>query len=199
MNSDRLIKKCIGKDALAWNEFVRLYEGLVCRSVRNKLSGINVYLLQSEMNDIVQEIFIMLWEKDKLSTLRDVKHLKRWLVKVSVNSTISYCRRIFKITSKTRSLDKGLADDNPHTLTSIIPCNKFNASRLIEKMEVQETLEKEMSRLTRRQRQALRLNVYECKKQKDIARIMSIPAGSVSTLISRAKRQVCKAVENCYS
>ena len=194
MHADKLVKKCIGSDYLAWNEFVRLYEGLVYRSVRCKLNRINAYAMQSDIHDIVQEIFIMLWEKNKLSMLRDIKRLKAWLVKVSTNSTVNYCRKVFKITKRTSSLDKTLTDDASYTLAAIIPCNKSNGLETIEAKEFQDILEREISKLNHKQRQAFKLNVYDCKKQRDIAEIMDIPAGTVSTLVSRAKRQVCEAV-----
>ena len=63
MSTEDLIQRCVHRDGPAWDEFVRKYQGLVTRTVRYKLSRMAVRASRSEVADIVQEIFLYLWEK----------------------------------------------------------------------------------------------------------------------------------------
>ena len=44
----------------------------------------------------------------------------------------------------------------------------------------------------------LRFNIYENKKQKDIAEIMNLPQGTVATLISRGKKHLKEKLKNFF-
>ena len=200
MDTKELIKKCIEKDHSAWNEFVRCYESLIIRSVRYKLNSLNADMARDQFRDIVQEIFLAIWEENKLSRIRDIRCLRKWLIMIAMNTASNYCRkRMFKDAKKTFSLDQSLSAETPGLkLDSIIPCNRFNAGKAAETGEMREAIERELNKLGHKQQIALKLNIYDCKKQKDIACIMNIPENTVATLISRAKNQVREGIEKYF-
>ena len=51
-------------------------------------------------------------------------------------------------------------------------------------------LKREISKLEYKEQLALKFNLYEGKKQKDIAKIMNLPKGTIASLISRAKHRL---------
>lgn len=200
MDTEELIKRCIGRDHTAWNEFVRRYEDLLIRSVRYKLKKFNLNVSQVEFRDIVQEIFLAIWEDGKLSGIRDIACLKNWLVMVSINKTSNYCRdKVFRKPKKALSFEEDLsAEASGITLRSIIPCDRFNPEKEMESKEIQEALEAEISKLNYRQQLALKLNIYEGRKHRDIADIMNIPENTVATLIHRARNRIRGEMEKYF-
>jgi len=193
-----LVGRCITGEGSAWNEFVKQYRPHVYQNVLCKLYKMGAYSLRNEAEDIVQEIFITLWKKNNLSMLRDIRYLKAWLAKVAINTAINYCRKRFKITDKTKSLNDRLSDDSDSTLESVIPCNKYNAEKAFERAELDDFLKKEIDALAFKKQQALKLCIYDCVKQREVAVIMDLPQNTAGTLIRRAKIQVREAMERNY-
>jgi len=195
MNTEELIKRCIDRDHTAWDIFVKRYKGLIIRSVRYKLKKNNADMPYDEYRDIVQEIFLEIWEKNRLSRINDISSLEKWLIMYSLNRTSNYWRDHLRRSKATVSLDKDISGSQPEfTLASILPCNKHRGDKAAEYGDIREILEKEFEKLNDRQKVVLKLNLYHRKKQKDIASIMNIPQNTVSTLIRRAKNQVREGV-----
>ena len=193
MTTEELVKKCVKRNQSAWNEFILRYESLVRRAVYYKLNRMDSRSLRSEADDIVQEVFLMLWQDNKLSKLRDVTCLKSWLVAVTINRTSNYCKHRWKEERKTRSLNQSLAEDG-FTLEDVIPSRAFNPREALEVKEVRGIVRQRMNKLKEKERRVLELNLFGGKKQTDIAEVMDIPVGTVSTLIHRAKRKVRESV-----
>lgn len=200
MTTEVLVRKCIRNDASAWHEFVKRYQKLVCWAVRRKLDSIGMRASKHEVCDIVQEIFIEVWEKNRLSMLRNAACLKAWLYRIASNKTINYCRKTSREKDRSASLDSELTHENPaFNLGSVIPCNKFNGLKSAESQEIAEILKIVMKRLGSKYQTALRLQVFESKKQREIAEVMDVSINTVSTLVRRAKHKVQEEVERCYT
>jgi len=69
---------------------------------------------------------------------------------------------------------------------------------MMESKEIQEIVERELDKLSYKQQLALKLSIYNCLKQKDIAEIMYMPENTVATLIKRAKDQVREGIEKYF-
>ncbi len=200
MTTEQLIQRCIKKDREAWGEFAKRYQGLIARGVRYKLKKLGLGLPESEFQDIVQEVFLYIWEKDKLSEVRDASCVRAWLAMISVNRTFNYCKnKTFRQERNACSLDEDLSEDVPgRTLGSILPSGKFDTAKTLESNEIRKALEREISRLSHKQQLALKLNLYEGRKQKDIARIMNAPESTVASLIKRGKEQLQKGLSDIF-
>lgn len=190
MSTEEMIERCIRKDVSAWDEFIRQYQGLVRKIVYYRLNKV----LRNDVDDIVQEVFLTLWKDDKLSKLRDVSRLKGWLIVVTINLTANYGRIPYKRCKMTRSIHEKLSDQEAVTLEDTIPCNQPDPARSAETGEEISYIEEEMNDLKTKERRALRLKVYDGKKQCDVARIMGIPANTVASLVHRARIKVREGI-----
>lgn len=200
MSTQELIEKCISRDKLAWNEFVLRYEGLVRRAVHYKLNRMNSRSLRSEADDIVQEVFLMLWRDNKLTRLKDLSCLKSWLVIVTLNRTSNYCQKRWRDQRMTRSLNEGITSDESYTLEDVIPSKASTPDRSLGIKEMLEDVTQRVNRLKEKERKVLELNLYAGKKQSDIADMLDIPVGTVASLITRAKSKVKSGLkEYCLS
>ncbi|MFH1664624.1 MAG: sigma-70 family RNA polymerase sigma factor [Candidatus Omnitrophota bacterium] len=201
MTVELLLKKCIEKDMNAWDDFVRLYHALVARSVRYKLYKMDMRLPRDEVMDIVQDIFLAIWEKDKLSCVTKPASLKGWLVIVSFNMTHNYCKRsLFKTDKTLFSLNDPISPSSPGlTLEDVLPSEKFNTLEAAEANELNEAVEKAISDLSSKHQLVLKFNIYDGQKQKDIARIMKIPEGTVAVILRRGKKHLREKLMGKYS
>ena len=190
MSTEELIDRCRRKDAHAWDIFIRQYQGLIRKAVYYRLNN----AIRNDVDDIVQEVFLALWNGDKLSRLRDTSRLKGWLVVVTINLTLSYGRIPYKRQKITRSIYERLSDDKSVTFEDTITSGEPDPARSAEIKETISRVEDGIVALKTKEKIALKLNVYDGETQKDIAGIMNIPANTASSLIRRAKIKVLEAV-----
>jgi len=197
MDTGELIKKCVAKNPEAWREFIERYEDIVARSVRNKLSKLGAKFPRDEFHDIVQEIFLMIWENNRLAGLRDIRVLKNWLIMVALNKTSNYCRR--RANTKppgTVSFDEHVNSEGMLVSPeSVIPNGEPDAGDIFESRELRAVVKKATDSLDHRQQLAFKLYVYERLRLKDIAAIMNIPANTAATLVRRARIEVRKKID----
>jgi RNA polymerase sigma factor (sigma-70 family) len=198
MPVEELLKRCIQKERKAWDEFVRLYGRLVSRSVRHKLNVMNIRACRVEIEDLTQEIFLYIWEKDKLKGVSDPSCLEGWVAIVSLNFTLNYyMRKQMKDSRDTYSLEDILtSNDTVIPLEDMLDSPSLNTEKMINTKEIMDLVENEILKLPVKQRLAIKFNIYDGKKQKDIAEIMDLPISHVSTLIKRAKNRIQKGLKN---
>jgi len=188
-----LIARCIDKDHRAWNEFSRVYEPDIRRAVRYKLNRLAVKTTRSEFLDIVQEVFLVMWEKDKLRTLRDVACLKAWLVMLAINVTTNYCRnKSYKMFGNMLSFETILKDRNGQTLGDLVMDTKSDTSGELESKDLYSMLLVEIELLPPKQQLAFKLHYFDNVKQKDVAAIMRMPAATMATFLKRTRDELKK-------
>lgn len=188
MTTRELLQRCIDRDHAAWDDFVRRYTGLVTKSVRHKLKKFALSIEAGEFSDIIQEVFLHIWEKNKLEKVANADSLEGWLAIVSLNITGLYCRRkIFKH-NRLVSLDDDISKDTEGLkLDAIVHAGPINLEKALESHEMANIVRSEIDKLGYKQQLALKLNVYDGKKHREISKIMNIPAGTVGYLIKDAK------------
>jgi len=148
-------------------------------------------------NDIVQDIFLGMWEKDRLREVRTVDTLRGWLAILSINATANHCaKKTFRESRKTFSLNARLRADEPSlTLETAIPSPQLNTERTLNANELGGIMEREISKLGHRYQLAIKLRLYHGKKIKAIAGIMNIPEGTAAILIKRAREHLMSRLE----
>ena len=106
MSTEEMVRRCIKKDECAWNEFVRRYQDIVHKAVYYKLYKTSPRAHRNDVDDIVQEVFLVLWESNKLSTIKDISHISGWLAVVTNNLAASYRRSRYDRDMMTISLNE---------------------------------------------------------------------------------------------
>ena len=179
-----LIGKCVGKDALAWAEFVRRFFSLISFSVKRALfkysSGTNA--LEEEIKDISQEILATLWGKNELAKVQNKENINFWLVIIARNSVINHL--------KSRRKEVLVADDAyfeklPAKYSGPESCEAENAG-------FREKIDELYGALNAREKIIFKLYFKKKLRLKDISRIMNIPLGTVSSIITRMRKNFKK-------
>lgn len=196
MNNSTLLTKCKERDLAAWGLFVRRMSPLVKRSIFYKLRNLGLSRRKDIADDIHQEIFYTLWEKEKLKTVRDARALEGWIAIVSMNATSNWCKKnIFRQESSCVSFEKVLFRGQENIkLGDILSSEKFDTAEKLKNNEIRRLLEKEIELLPRQQKLALKFNLHDGLKHREIANIMNVPINTVSTLIKRSKDTLSKKI-----
>lgn len=191
LSNKKLIYSCIDKDGLAWYEFVRRFKRLVYYAIEERLGrwGYNFTPLDAE--DIQQDVFISIWEKGLLNSLRNPEKVIPWLAILSANKAVDYFRKKSQPPPRAVSLFEGdkiseLADmRNPGPLDEAIFKDSLkNITGIIK-------------RFSSKEKNILRLNILYRKSYAEIAKLFKIPIGSVSSIMKRAKAKIKKELKKC--
>ncbi len=189
MKIQRLIARCIAKDESAWNEFIRIFQGLVYNTVKLRLSRSNFQFQPQDVQDITQNIFLDIWIKDKLRQIKTRSKIKSWLCILSQNYAIDYIKKkdrfSYSLTSPLGSPDADTDVTLQDTLASDLP----NPLDELQVTELKELLDKLLSELPAKQQLIMKLNIGYQKTHKEIALILGIPVNTVSSIIVRVKNK----------
>ncbi len=173
-NAGDLIERCIRREQGAWIEFINRFSGLVHYSARERLRRNGFIFNNEDLQDIVQDVFVEIWEKARLIEIRDRDKIKAWLSIFGQTRALNYMRR-----KRERLLgeDELFKEEN-------LASKDVGAARA----ELVEELEKAIEEFPPREKIILKLNIIHGKTHKEVADFMNIPINTVSTIISRRKK-----------
>ena len=170
-----IIKRCIDKEDRAWSAFVKHFTGLLRWAVSDRLRRWHIAFNSEDVEDIKQLIFSELWQKDKLSEIRDIKKIEAWLAIVAGNYAISYMR--------------GRKGEPAPYLEDVLKQNAkaVDAYSALADNEIKELVKNFIEKLPPHQKTILILHYFYDKKHKEIAGLLKMPTNTVSTVVARAK------------
>ncbi|MBU1913332.1 MAG: sigma-70 family RNA polymerase sigma factor [Candidatus Omnitrophica bacterium] len=177
-DTHKLIELCIKREEKAWAEFIHRFSGLVYYSARERLARNGFRFSEQDIQDIAQNVFVEMWEKSRLSEVRERHKIKAWLSIVSQTRALNYMRK---------KKERLLTEDELFKVENIVSDNG-EANRL----ELAEELEIAIEPFEPREKIILKLNIIHGKTHKEIAEFMKIPINTVSTIISRKKEHLRK-------
>ena len=173
----RLIERCIEREEKAWEEFVERFSGLLFYSARERLKRNGIAFSQQDLEDVVQTVFVEIWQGNKLKDVRDRKKIKAWL------SIVAQTRALNQVYKKKERL---LRENELYKIDNIKvepgPGSGKDEEILARK------LEEEIEDFEAREKIILKLSVIYGKKHREIACLMQIPVNTVSTIIARKKK-----------
>jgi RNA polymerase sigma-70 factor (ECF subfamily) len=136
---------------------------------------------KDDAEDIVQEVFIKLWDKRK--SLNEHLSFKSFLFTIAYNTTISMIRKRVK--------EK---DFIMMVRSKQIPLNSDSVDLKLEFQELQEKLDKTIEDLPKRQKQVFVLSRREELSYKEIAKKMGISVNTVENHMSKALKFIRKNI-----
>jgi len=175
-NTHGLIERCIRREEKAWEEFIERFSGLLYYSAKKRLQKSGMMFMQQDVEDIVQAVFMDIWEKQHLEKVKDRKKITAWLSVTAQNRALNYMRQkremllreedLYKI-NNLRADGKGCIDEE--LIVGLDKC--------IEDFEPRHKI-------------VLKLNIIYGKTHKEIARFMNMPMSTVATIIARKKKKL---------
>ncbi len=152
---------------------VERYEDKLRRYVRRLMPG-----LQDETDDLLQDIFIKvyIYARGFDTSLK----FSSWIYRIAHNEAVSWLRK-----KKTRPDTVALGDDEFATFVESIELAYDHKEARLAKDEVARVL----ARMSEKYRTVLVLRFLEGKRYDEIGDILTVPGGTVATLIHRAKKE----------
>jgi RNA polymerase sigma-70 factor (ECF subfamily) len=177
LSDSSLVKRCINRDRLAWNKFVERFSPIVFWAIKEGVARFGFPYTRQDTEDIFQDVFVLLWEKEKLQQIRNRESITGWLAIVAVNCTCNFFRK-----KGERPLKSAL---RPEKLASP-DCGKPAAISA----NIDDILEHAFNHLSSREVVILKLNYLHNKTHREIASLLDIPANSVSSIIKRTREKL---------
>lgn len=131
---------------------------------------------ENEVRDILQEVFVTVWENQKYKL--EEAHLKPYLFNAVRNGCLNYLRH--------KSVVAKHIEKQKITL-SLMELNFYKSGEksLIEKQDI-EIIHKAINSLSHEYKEVIELSRFEGLKNKEIAEILQIPERTVETRLYRA-------------
>ncbi len=191
MDQNELINRLKQRDPEALKAAVENYSNLIYKVAIGFMHD------QQAADDIVQDVFIKLWESaPKLNF--DKTKLSTWLYRVTVNHCINQVKRqkfksLFHDLSKfTRKNDDGAIEVEIHDNINL------NPQQYTENQELGQIIQKAINSLPKKQRIAFILTKYRNMSAKQAAEIMDTSPANVDVLVHRAKKNLQKFILKNY-
>ena len=178
LSDQTLVARCINGERLAWDEFVERFSQLIFWAIHRRLKRTNYRYSRQDVEDIFQDVFVLLWEKEKLRQVRMRDSICAWLGMVAANCALNHFRNKRKeLVKENLALEKTESGDS-------------SAVETVELNRLHEILEKAFDCLCARDRIILKLNYLYDKTHQEIGELLKIPANTVSSVIKRNKERL---------
>ena len=191
MDQNELINRLKQRDPEALKAAVEKYSNLLYKVAIGFMHD------QQAADDIVQDVFIKLWESaPKLNF--DKTQLSTWLYRVTVNHCINQVKRQ-KFKSLFQDLSKFTRKNDDGAIEVEIQDNfSLNPQQYTENQELRQIIEKAINSLPKKQRIAFILTKYRNMSAKQAAEIMDTSPANVDVLVHRAKKNLQKFILKNY-
>ncbi|MCP4103988.1 MAG: sigma-70 family RNA polymerase sigma factor [Desulfobacteraceae bacterium] len=148
-----------------------------------------ITLDREESLDIVQEVFIKVWQK--IHTFRDESKLSTWLRRITVNQCLNWQRRWKRrFRWRHQPLETDEAGDYPELGT-----NDYHPETLYRKKELEKVLWEKLKELPEEARAVFVLRETQELSYDEIAEILNIKRGTVSSRLYYARQKLKESLK----
>ncbi|MCA1041666.1 RNA polymerase sigma factor SigW [Bacillus infantis] len=178
------IKQVIKGDQNAFGEIVEIYKDKVFQLCFRMLGN------RHEAEDIAQEAFLRAYINIQSFNI-DLK-FSTWLYRIATNLCIDRIRK----KKPDYFLDAEVAGTDGLTMYSQIAADTRLPEEDVESLELQETIQNEISKLPEKYRSVIVLKYIEELSLNEISEIMDLPLGTVKTRIHRGREALRKQLRH---
>ncbi|MCP4348248.1 MAG: sigma-70 family RNA polymerase sigma factor [Desulfobacterales bacterium] len=148
-----------------------------------------ITLDREESLDIVQEVFIKVWQK--IHTFRDESKLSTWLRRITVNQCLNWQRRWKRrFRWRHQPLETDEAGDYPELGT-----NDYHPETLYRKKELEKVLWEKLKELPEEARAVFVLRETQELSYDEIAEVLNIKRGTVSSRLYYARQKLKESLK----
>ncbi len=186
MKSDQaIIQGCLAGDRSSWDAFVERFSKLIYWSIHRAAAGTAFRQRPDFVDDIFQELFRRLLEKEELSRLRRVESVRKFLSVMACHMTVDRMRHLRRAEKNVPLLD---LDDEDNSVIGVhnLAADSDPATELLSR-ERREIIEKALRGLSEKERACIELHYLYDKTHKDIAAALGFPQDTVSSIIRRTR------------
>jgi RNA polymerase sigma-70 factor (ECF subfamily) len=178
----KLVERCLGKEAGAWNDFVDRYLGLIYHVIHHVAHARSRAVSQADMEDIASEILLRIVDDDYeiLRRYKGISSLPTYLTVIA--------RRICVKEMVKRQREAELGHASAHRETT-------DATGDVEAIASAEEVERMLEELPEREAEVVRLYHLKFMNYREIGKKLGIPEASVGPILSKARKRLRTSAE----
>jgi RNA polymerase sigma-70 factor (ECF subfamily) len=180
-----LVRRCLGGDATAWEEIVRLHSRRIynlCYRFTNS---------PDDAQDLTQDVFIKIYRTLGSYDLQKGA-FTTWLTTLTRNLLVDHFRRS-RQDRLTDSIDAGLREEEDSlSLSDRLPDRAPNPDDRLTSKENQQMVQQALARLSPDLREAVILRDLQDLDYKEIAQVLKVPEGTVKSRINRGRMELAR-------
>jgi RNA polymerase sigma-70 factor, ECF subfamily len=185
-----LVRRCIGGDAVAWEEIVRTYNRRIY-NICYRFAGSG-----DDAEDLTQEVFIKMYR-----TLSSYDHTKgafaTWVTTITRNLLVDHFRKT-KQQRLTDSIDATSEHEDALPLSEQIQDQSAPPDAHVRSREVGETVHAALGKLSPELREAVILRDLQDMDYREIATVLKVPEGTVKSRINRGRAELARLLQRTY-
>lgn len=189
-----LLAACLKGDKAAWDVFVDRYAKLVHWSIRKTLADSEFRGRPELAGDIFQIFFERLISGDKLSELREITSLAKFLSVSASYATMDHLKSLRRREAKEGSLDKVLlsseGDPAKNQTPQDILASDLSTDTAVLDQEKTRIMAESLRCLSDAERIYLEMCYFDGKTHKEISLLLGIPENTVASSIRRAREKL---------
>lgn len=192
-NDRYLIEACLNKDITSWARLVKKYSGLIYVSIENRLKKYGIPASAQDIEDIRQNIFSDIWKGNKLLQVTNRDDISYWIAILSGNAAVGYFR-----SKEARQLQNTVPLShriNERKMSEILSSDSLGPNDELARAEKEAKTDLAIESLPAREKIMIKLHLIHDKKYHEIAELLSVPKGTVSNYIKRAKEKLKKKLK----
>lgn len=183
LDENRLVSLLRQGNEDAFRIFIRQYQG------RLYAIAYSITLDKEESLDIVQEVFIKVWQK--IHTFRDEAKFSTWVRRITVNQCLNWQRRWKRrFRWHHQPLESGGTGEYPELGT-----DEYHPERLYQKKEFEGILWEKLKELPEETRAVFVLREAENLSYDEIAEVLNIKRGTVSSRLFYARQKLKESLK----
>lgn len=185
-----LVRRCIGGDAGAWREILKLYGNLVAHAVRHTFLRVLKQAETGLVDDAIQSVWLGLCSDDyrRLRSFQGNSALSTWLTVCSTRKALDYIRSEMR---KGSLRQVHLDDENRDLIKELQAPESEEQYSFDEVFQLQEAMEK----LPADDRLILKLYYLDGLSYRSIAETVGVAANTVSSYLMRARDRLKKCIK----
>jgi len=186
-----VIKRCLGGDASAWEEIVRLHNRRIY-NICYRFTG-----SQDDAEDLTQEVFIRIYKTLKSYDL-ERGAFTTWITTMTRNLLVDHFRKS-KQDRVTDSMDASpSADEEAPTLGEHIQDEKPRPDETVATKQTQRMVQMALQKLSPELREAVILRDLQDMDYREIADALKVPEGTVKSRINRGRTELARLLSRTY-
>ncbi|HEV3317527.1 MAG TPA: sigma-70 family RNA polymerase sigma factor [Candidatus Angelobacter sp.] len=180
-----MVRRCLGGDATAWEEIVRLHSRRIYNLCYRFTSS------PDDAQDLTQDVFIKVYRT--LGTYDvDKGAFTTWLTTLTRNLLVDHFRRS-RQDRLTESIDAGLREEEDSlSLSDRLEDQAPNPDDRLASKETQKMVQQALTHLSPDLREAVILRDLQDLDYKEIAQVLKVPEGTVKSRINRGRMELAR-------
>lgn len=190
-SDEALVNGCLEGKKESWDLFVERFSKLIHWSIRRALENTPFHGRTGIGEEIFQEVFERLIEKEELSKLREIKRLRKYLAVAACHSALDKVKHLSRAEEKLVSTETAAGDSSADSAApAVIDAPLEHPEDEALRKEREAVVESALDALSPKERACVEFHYMDGKTHREIGEILGVPQDTVSTIIRRTKEKL---------